>query len=523
MSKIIILLASLLNSTNGFAISKSIYQNITKQVDELRKDQKVPGLSITTFTNKGIQFALSSGHINLEKSKKINHDSSLVPIASVSKILTSLSIYDLIEKGDLKLTTSLSDFKDARYYKIMKKDCPDVLKEFGKIKIEDLLHHRSGLVQDLPTSNMWWDSSALKDGSYPSWKTFDKGICKARVVFKPGTATKYSNLGYNLLSQVVSSLGDGQKFENIIKKNIFKPLKMDNSFYSLTKSDSRYLSDTHGGLGSVLGEGKESRTVLPKVLKPSSYEGSIGVNSSSYDLAKLGVEMLSWSNGNNSEFGFMKNEWSKFLDPKAALNSSLAWSNGLIIFNTKNDNFSKHKSGFICYGYVGTNYGSRAMLYSCPELNWGMSAVFNTRSVSRESFFWAISNTLLEKKILKENVLLSAKVKNWLTKVRKFNSNTDTTKPKKVEISDASNAPDYLKGFLGKYHSDTSGEVAVQLSKDNKLVLFGYELIELGKNKFRFPDKAGIYFSYEPVSFIYKNSKVIGINAAHVLYGEKIQ
>ena len=59
-------------------------------------------------------------------------------------------------------------------------------------------------------------------------------------------AYKYSNIGYRLLGMIIEQV-TGERFEDYLEKEVFKPLRMENSFFDYTADMAVHMSKGHNG------------------------------------------------------------------------------------------------------------------------------------------------------------------------------------------------------------------------------------------------------------------------------------
>jgi hypothetical protein len=69
---------------------------------------------------------------------------------------------------------------------------------------------------------------------------------KEYLCFKPGSASKYSNIGYRLLGMVIERV-TGERFENYLEKEVFKPLGLNQSSFDYTDDMALHMSKGHNG------------------------------------------------------------------------------------------------------------------------------------------------------------------------------------------------------------------------------------------------------------------------------------
>ena len=136
-------------------------------------------------------------------------------LASVSKQFAGFAIATLVKEGKIKLQD------DIRKY------IPEI-PDFGHtITINHLVHHTSG-VRD------WTSTLPLAGWSFDDVISFDHILNmiynQKELNFEPGSEYTYSNSGYNILAELVQRV-TGQTFRQWTDENIFKPLKMDHTFF----------------------------------------------------------------------------------------------------------------------------------------------------------------------------------------------------------------------------------------------------------------------------------------------------
>ncbi len=143
----------------------------------------------------------------LDKDNSID-ENTIFGIASVNKAITAVTLFKLIEKGKLKLNDPLSKF------------FPEVPKDKKDITLKQLMDHTSGIADDFIMEGIQDEHAARK-------KLFEE-----KLLFKPGEIGKhqYSSDAYNLLAMVIEEVTD-KKYEDYVRKVIFRPLKMNSSFF----------------------------------------------------------------------------------------------------------------------------------------------------------------------------------------------------------------------------------------------------------------------------------------------------
>lgn len=162
--------------------------------------------SVSIFKDGREVYARSFGQ---NKLPGVAHDDdSKYQIASVTKMVTAILAFKLIEDGRLSLDDSLSAFYP---------DMPSA----QKITIRNLLEHSSGL-----------GNFGIKDGSLwvvdqLSQNEILEEIKRQGATFEPGERVAYSNSAYLLLRMILEEV-DGRAYHEMVAQEIAAPLGLKN-------------------------------------------------------------------------------------------------------------------------------------------------------------------------------------------------------------------------------------------------------------------------------------------------------
>ncbi len=163
-------------------------------------------------------------------------EESKFQLASLSKTFTAVGVLKLVEAGKLHLEDTIQKFYPEFPY--------------NGISIRDMLCHRSGL----PNYAYAFDDSMKvnfykREKPYPNNQTIMHWFATVKPTPKryniPGRTFSYSNTNYMVLASIIEKV-TGQSFEAFIRKNIFQPIGMHNTFVATTKNDSINLYRTAG-------------------------------------------------------------------------------------------------------------------------------------------------------------------------------------------------------------------------------------------------------------------------------------
>jgi CubicO group peptidase (beta-lactamase class C family) len=154
-------------------------------------------------------------------SGKLNNQFTRFNLASASKPFTAVAIFQLIERGKLKLNDHYTKF------------LPDF--PFTDITIKHLLSHTAGLpnTEELFTPLLKSDSvhQVTNSDVIPALKNYNKPLH-----FIPGDKYEYGNTEFCLLALLVEKLS-GESFGDYLKKHIFDPAGMKSTTLQKSSTD----------------------------------------------------------------------------------------------------------------------------------------------------------------------------------------------------------------------------------------------------------------------------------------------
>jgi CubicO group peptidase (beta-lactamase class C family) len=152
-------------------------------------------------------------------------------IASVSKTIGALGIYQLLESGALTLDTRVQDVLGLT----TPSGAPPTDPRFASITVRHLLEHTSGITPQA----MWrdLDAQAAFEQAYPhqAWplpitpSMTDAFIASRVLVSDPGATQLYNNTGYYLLGRVLAKIAGRDTAFEALRERLFDLLDMARS------------------------------------------------------------------------------------------------------------------------------------------------------------------------------------------------------------------------------------------------------------------------------------------------------
>ncbi len=192
------------------------FEKIDSLLTYLNENNKFMG-SLTIREGEYVVFNKAYGFADVEANILANRETKY-KIGSVTKTFTAVMLMQLIEERKLGLQTKLARF----YPKIPNAE---------KISIEDLLHHRTGIVDYI-------NQDTLIDvyGKHAHSEMIEK-ITAYPPLFEPGTKYEYSNSNYYLLGTIIEKLTKKTYAENL-QDRIVKKANLVNTYYHENKTDT---------------------------------------------------------------------------------------------------------------------------------------------------------------------------------------------------------------------------------------------------------------------------------------------
>jgi CubicO group peptidase (beta-lactamase class C family) len=192
-------------------------------VSEGMKKYGIPGMSIAVFDQGKIIWAKGYGFSDKELNQLVN-PSTIFQAASISKPVTSVASFRLIEKGFFNLDENINTY--LKRWKVPENEYTVE----SKVTLRGIISHTAGLSvhgfygygpkDTIPTITQ------VLDGLRPSNSE------PTRVFIKPGTRESYSGGGFTVLQLAIEEI-TGQSFYDAMDELVLFPAGMRNSKFSL--------------------------------------------------------------------------------------------------------------------------------------------------------------------------------------------------------------------------------------------------------------------------------------------------
>jgi D-alanyl-D-alanine carboxypeptidase len=190
------------------------------------------------FASPGIQYAVFDANCGERlfcsgvSDAAVNLDVNAATIflsASTTKVLTTLLVLQLVERGLLRLDDPLKDY-------CMESPYP------SQVTLRMLLNHSSGIPNPSP---MTWVHRLDEPGWSGEGKALDAILARyPHLTFAPGSGFQYSNIGYWLLGRVLERVA-GRSYAELVRTRIVARLDLPDHNLSCDPDPNRNLARGH--------------------------------------------------------------------------------------------------------------------------------------------------------------------------------------------------------------------------------------------------------------------------------------
>lgn len=226
-----------------FSASVSTAQNFFK-IDSIINGEiaqrNISGGVAYVYHNNKVVYNKAYGFANIASQSPMEVN-SVFRIASQTKAVVSIAFLQLVEKGKIGLDDPIEKYIpnfanqkvaliDADTFKLVSRN--------RSITIRDLLTHQAGIssIDEYPRYKSLFEKYNLNqplNQGYPSLKEEVDQIAAMPLVHQPGERFSYG-LCTNVIGRLIEIIS-GMELDAYLSKNIFEPLKMEDTYFYLPK------------------------------------------------------------------------------------------------------------------------------------------------------------------------------------------------------------------------------------------------------------------------------------------------
>lgn len=218
---------------------------------------RIPGLAAAVAVDGRIAWLGGFGLADVSSGRRMTTE-TVLNVGSVSKLVTSSAVMQLVESGSLDLD---ADVNDHLSFPVRNPAAPDV-----PITARQLLTHTSSLndSESYGASYACGDPEValgdwLRGYLVPGGRFFGE---ESFLSTAPGTTFEYSNVGYGLLGYLVEEIS-GASFATVTRRHIFQPLGMTRTGWLLSEIDVASHATPYWLAGADEEPDPEEKALLP--------------------------------------------------------------------------------------------------------------------------------------------------------------------------------------------------------------------------------------------------------------------
>ena len=173
--------------------------------------ERIPGAAFVFVQNGRVLLSRGYGLANIAQHQRVDPDSTIWRIGSISKVFTATAVMQLVDRGKVDLDAPVETYLRRV---TVPKTYPD------PVTVRELLDHTGGFDEIRPGTQ-----AAVREAVLPLDQFLNGRLVRVRP---PGRTIAYSTYGITLLGDLVEEVS-GQTFETYLRRNIWEPLRMRRS------------------------------------------------------------------------------------------------------------------------------------------------------------------------------------------------------------------------------------------------------------------------------------------------------
>ncbi len=268
---------------------EKLSENIENAVRHDFSDNKIFGSSYFVYQEGSPVFMRCYGFTSTEKTTAVTKD-TLFRLASMTKPITAVAALILVDRGLLSLSepiyTYIDSFRDIRITTLRDGILHDEGKPVTPPTVRDLLTHTSGIGCDPDKMSLLTAKDKLSVDSYVDFHL------RTGLDFEPCSRQAYSPLAaFDVMAKIIEIISKTD-FQSFLRKEIFAPLAMSDTGFTLTCEQWNRLIKMHNR--------KDGESVVDTVSEGCVFEdyvcehytGGAGLASTLSDYAKFAQMLL---------------------------------------------------------------------------------------------------------------------------------------------------------------------------------------------------------------------------------------
>ncbi|QUS41935.1 class A beta-lactamase-related serine hydrolase [Tardiphaga alba] len=219
----------------------------SKDLDQLLgdavNDHVIPGVGVMVSGPDKVHYCGVFGQKNVETADPIARD-TIYKVSSWTKAITTTAFMQFVERGDIRLDQPVSSlipaFKDIQVLDGFDGERPRLRKPVREVTLAHLASHSSGIAYE------FWSEKKdrySKIAGVPESYAGRNAKALSPLSFDPGEQWAYGT-GIDWLGEIVEILS-GERVDHYLNENVFRPLDMVDTAFSLNEEQQRRLATVH--------------------------------------------------------------------------------------------------------------------------------------------------------------------------------------------------------------------------------------------------------------------------------------
>lgn len=272
------------------------FSALKNYLDTILVREKVPGFDCMVLHHGKEVFRYYAGYSDKEEAIPMN-GKEMFFLYSASKVITCAAALHAMEEGKFLLGHPvwwyLNEFADCKV-KVKNPDGTETLEPIKEhIKICDLFSMTAGLDYNMETPEML---ALMRENPKCPTREMVRAIAKRPLDFEAGTKWQYS-LCHDVLAALVE-VATGERFADYVKRVIFEPLGMNDSYYHPTPEILERVASLYR-FNHALGVPEKQEKRNQYIFGEDYDSGGAGVISTLEDYAKFAYAMTNYGVGQN--------------------------------------------------------------------------------------------------------------------------------------------------------------------------------------------------------------------------------
>ena len=204
---------------------------LTQYLDSLNEEYGIPGLDVIVTKDYETVYRHQAGYADKEGTKPVS-DGDFYRLFSCTKVMTMTAFMQLVEQGRISLEDEVSKFLPA--YRNLKVETENGVTDLKTpLKMKHLVSMQSGLDYDLNRPGI---VRVLKEkGMKATTREIVDSFPEPPLKLEPGPRFLYS-LSHDVVAAVIEVVS-GMSFGEYLKKNVWEPLGIKNTFFAKPFND----------------------------------------------------------------------------------------------------------------------------------------------------------------------------------------------------------------------------------------------------------------------------------------------